>query len=152
MYWWVRQYPVSDAAQEAEVQERTAIQVYQYLRDICSWRLVNLDAPLSGVRVRGKHRARCINTQRHARLICYACYAHKLYLRIHVRAELDREFPNATCDHNSLCVRGCVPKRSVAEILPKFTSEHPKYQYFSGGAYPQTPLDWPLRAHWNPPF
>ena len=31
MYWWIRQYPVSDAAQEAEVQEKTAIQVYQYL-------------------------------------------------------------------------------------------------------------------------
>ena len=45
----------------------------------------------------------------------------KLYVR--VRAELDREFPNATCD-NSLCACGCVPKRSIAEILLKFTSEH----------------------------
>ena len=34
MYWWIRQYPVSDAAQEAEVQEKTVIQVYQYLRDM----------------------------------------------------------------------------------------------------------------------
>ena len=42
MYWWVRQYPVGDAAQEAQVQE---IQAYQYLRDICSWRLLK-DAPL----------------------------------------------------------------------------------------------------------
>ena len=40
------EYPVSDAAQEAEVQEKTAIQVYQYLRDICSWRLMSMDAPL----------------------------------------------------------------------------------------------------------
>ena len=46
MYWWIRQYPVSDAAQEAEVQEKTAIQVYQYLRDICSWHLTSMDAPL----------------------------------------------------------------------------------------------------------
>lgn len=46
MYWWVRQYPVTDAAQEAEVQEKSAVQVYQYLRDICSWRLLNRDAPL----------------------------------------------------------------------------------------------------------
>ena len=38
MYWWVRQYPVSDAAQEAKV---SAIQAYQYFRDICS-----RDAPL----------------------------------------------------------------------------------------------------------
>ena len=44
MYWWIRQYPVSDAAQEAEVQGKTAIQVYQYLRDICSWRLMSTDA------------------------------------------------------------------------------------------------------------
>ena len=46
MYWWVRQYPVGDAAQEAEVQEKSAIQSYQYMRDICSWRLLNRDAPL----------------------------------------------------------------------------------------------------------
>ena len=46
MYWWARQYPVSDAAQEAEVDEKTAIQIYQYCRDICSWRLLNRDAPL----------------------------------------------------------------------------------------------------------
>ena len=36
MYWWICQYPVSDAAQEAEVGQKTAIQVYQYLRDMCS--------------------------------------------------------------------------------------------------------------------
>ena len=42
MYWWICQYPVSDAAQEDEVQEKTAIQVYQYLRDICSWRLMSM--------------------------------------------------------------------------------------------------------------
>ena len=39
-------YPVSNAAQEAEVDEKTAIQIYQYCRDICSWRLLNRDAPL----------------------------------------------------------------------------------------------------------
>ena len=46
MYWWVRQYPVCDAAQEAEVEKKSAIQVYQYFRDICSWWLLNRDAPL----------------------------------------------------------------------------------------------------------
>ena len=46
MYWWARQYPVSDAAEEAEVDEKTAIQIYQYCRDICSWRLLNHDSPL----------------------------------------------------------------------------------------------------------
>ena len=28
MYWWVRQYPVSNAAQEAEVENKSGIQVY----------------------------------------------------------------------------------------------------------------------------
>ena len=28
---------MSDAAQEAQVDEKTAIQIYQYFRDICSW-------------------------------------------------------------------------------------------------------------------
>ena len=46
MYWWARQYPVSDAAQEAEVEEKTAIQANQYCRDICSWRLLNRDSLL----------------------------------------------------------------------------------------------------------
>lgn len=46
LYWWAREYAVSDAAQEAEVEEKTAIQAYQYCRDICSWRLLNRDAPL----------------------------------------------------------------------------------------------------------
>ena len=30
MYWWICQYPVGDAAQEAEIKEKTANQVYQY--------------------------------------------------------------------------------------------------------------------------
>ena len=35
MHWWARQYPVTDAAVEVEVTEKTAIQVYQWLRDVC---------------------------------------------------------------------------------------------------------------------
>ena len=46
MHWWIRQYPVTDAAEEAKVTEKTAVQAYQYLRDICSWRLMNHDSPL----------------------------------------------------------------------------------------------------------
>ena len=41
IYRWVRQYPVTDAAQEAEVQEKSAIQAYQ--RHL---QLLNMDAPL----------------------------------------------------------------------------------------------------------
>ena len=46
MYWWARQYPVTNAAQEAKVEKNTAVQAYQYFRDICCWRLLNHDAPL----------------------------------------------------------------------------------------------------------
>ena len=45
-YWWARQYPVTDAAEEAEVEKKTAIQAYQYCRDICSWRLLHHDSPM----------------------------------------------------------------------------------------------------------
>jgi hypothetical protein len=48
LYWWVRQYPVTDAAQEAEVGRDTAIDVYQWFRDICSARLVNTVITLGG--------------------------------------------------------------------------------------------------------
>ena len=37
---------MTDAAEEAKVTETTAIQVYQYLHDICSWRLLTHDSPL----------------------------------------------------------------------------------------------------------
>jgi hypothetical protein len=30
MDWWAREYPVKDAADEAEVDEKRAIQIYQY--------------------------------------------------------------------------------------------------------------------------
>ena len=36
---------MTDAAPEAKV-EKTAIQMYQYFRDVCSWRLLNHDALL----------------------------------------------------------------------------------------------------------
>ena len=43
---WIREYPVCKAAEEAKTSEVTAIQSYQYLRDVCSWRLLNVDSPL----------------------------------------------------------------------------------------------------------
>ena len=47
MYLWVRQYPVSTAAGEAEVPQKSA--THQYFRDICSWRLLHHDSsPLLG--------------------------------------------------------------------------------------------------------
>ena len=44
MYFWAREYPVSDAAEEAEV-EKTAIDIYQWLRQVCSTRLIT-DGPV----------------------------------------------------------------------------------------------------------
>ena len=46
IHWWLREYPVTRASEEAKVTDMTAIQCYQYLRDICSWRLTTVDAPL----------------------------------------------------------------------------------------------------------
>ena len=46
MYRWCREYPVTDAAEEAKVSEKSAVQAYQYFRDICSWRILNCDSPL----------------------------------------------------------------------------------------------------------
>lgn len=46
LHWWIREYPVTKAADEAKVTEATAVQAYQYLRDICSWRLLTHDSPL----------------------------------------------------------------------------------------------------------
>ena len=37
---------MTDAASEAEVDEKTAIQACQYCQDIDSWGLLNRDAPL----------------------------------------------------------------------------------------------------------
>ena len=34
MYWWARQYPVSDCKDEARIAEHTAINMYQWLREV----------------------------------------------------------------------------------------------------------------------
>ena len=39
--------PVTDAAREAQITEKRAIQMHQYFRDVCSWRLVNYDPPIA---------------------------------------------------------------------------------------------------------
>ena len=43
-YWWVRE--------EAEVEKKTAIQAYQYCRDIFSWRLLHHEPPSPARRTR----------------------------------------------------------------------------------------------------
>ena len=39
MYLWARQYPVTDAIEEAVVDKRTAIDIYQWLREVCTTKL-----------------------------------------------------------------------------------------------------------------
>lgn len=45
MYWWARQYPVGDMEKEAEMEKGTAIDLYQWLREVSGdgqsdqWRL-----------------------------------------------------------------------------------------------------------------
>ena len=51
MYWWARQYAVTDAAEEAEVTETTACQIYQWLREVCSTKLINTPIVLGGLNV-----------------------------------------------------------------------------------------------------
>ena len=36
LYWWARQYPVTGAFQEVQVSKHSAIQAYQWFRDVCS--------------------------------------------------------------------------------------------------------------------
>lgn len=36
IYWWAREYPVGDAAQECGCHKDTAVDVYQWLREVCS--------------------------------------------------------------------------------------------------------------------
>ena len=48
LYWWVHQYPVSDAAEEAKVGRNTAIDVYQWLREVCTTRLIGTTIKLGG--------------------------------------------------------------------------------------------------------
>ena len=48
MYWWSREYPVTDAARVAEVDENTAVDVYRWLREVCSTKLINTTIMLGG--------------------------------------------------------------------------------------------------------
>ena len=48
IYWWAKQYPVKDAAMEAEVSEPSAIAIYQWLREVCSTKLLQQPIRLGG--------------------------------------------------------------------------------------------------------
>jgi len=40
MYLWVREYPIKDAQEEAEVAHETAVSIYRWLREVCSTKLL----------------------------------------------------------------------------------------------------------------
>ena len=48
LYWWIRQYPVTDAAEEAQVSRETAINIYQWLREVCTTTLLTTPILLGG--------------------------------------------------------------------------------------------------------
>ena len=48
IYWWSRNYPVTDAASEAEVSEASACAVYKWLREVCTTRLLQSPIRLGG--------------------------------------------------------------------------------------------------------
>ena len=47
-YWWAREYPVTDAREEARVSKKMAIDAYQWLREICSQKLTQTTIKLGG--------------------------------------------------------------------------------------------------------
>ena len=49
IFYWVDDSPVTKAAKHAEVSERTAIDAFQWLREVCSQRLINDGPPQLGV-------------------------------------------------------------------------------------------------------
>ena len=48
MHWWAGNYPETDAAREVEVTEATACSVYQWLREVCTTRLLQTPIRLGG--------------------------------------------------------------------------------------------------------
>ena len=70
VYWWCRQYPVTQACQEAGVSKTTAIDMYQWLREVCSYRLSHHDTLLLGGTGPGP-------IQTHIIQIDESCFSHK---------------------------------------------------------------------------
>ena len=42
LYLWAREYPVSDATEEAEISSRVAIDIYQWLHEVCTAKLLQI--------------------------------------------------------------------------------------------------------------
>ena len=48
IYWWSREYPVIKLAEEIEITEDTACNLYQWLREVCSTKLISSPIILGG--------------------------------------------------------------------------------------------------------
>ena len=49
MLWcWAREYPVTEAAVEAEIGRPAAIEIYQWLHEVCSTKLIQSPVILGG--------------------------------------------------------------------------------------------------------
>ena len=48
MYWWASQYPVTDCKDEAEISEPAAIDIHQWLREVCTTKLLQTPIVLGG--------------------------------------------------------------------------------------------------------
>ena len=48
---WAREYPVTDVSEEAEVHIETAIDIFQWLREVCSTKLLQTPIILGGPNV-----------------------------------------------------------------------------------------------------
>ena len=48
IFWWLQEYPVTDAKVAAEVDVGTAVDVYQWLSEVCSTKLLGMTITLGG--------------------------------------------------------------------------------------------------------
>ena len=48
MLWWTREYPVIEMSDEAEITEDTACTINQWMRDVCSTKLLGMPIVLGG--------------------------------------------------------------------------------------------------------
>ena len=48
IFWWAQEYPVTDAKAAAEVDVGTAVDVYRWLREVCSTKLLGMTITLGG--------------------------------------------------------------------------------------------------------
>ena len=48
IFWWSREYPVTDMAMETEIRAATGCDIYQWLREVCSTNLIARPIRLGG--------------------------------------------------------------------------------------------------------